>query len=208
LNTLNKVANPNFTTGKYNFAASDGTTVIDVPVDWKPWTKGVWPQYYQEGNPQHIFDDFAAWSFTTAYEKMQGGLYQVFFDLQPGAVYRANCWMFAYAGPGTAGTPSEGYVRMKLGIDPKAGTNVDSSSVLWGIEHANMLGTVANVFADDYTSRDVYAPYTVMFTAISPAATIWVWAEGDYAYNRSVVTVDSCEMRAIGWASDFGEPSP
>jgi len=208
LNTLNKIANPNFTEGEDRFVAPDGRVVTAAPHDWGVWAEGALPEYYQEGNPQHILDDFAAWSWTLANEPMNAGLYQQFHDLMPGGFYRATCWMFAYAGDGVPGTPSTGTIRLQIGIDPLGGEDPDAPSVIWGFEYANMLGNITNLFQDAYVAEDVYAPYTISFTAVDARATIFLRARGNDAYPRSSVTVDSCSMYALGWADQFGEPMP
>jgi hypothetical protein len=209
LNTLNKIANPNFTTGQYNYTAPDGTVITGVPAEWLPWADlsvGGWPHYEEEQHPAHHFveSDWASWRFYTEYSNFRGGLMQHFFDLQPGAVYRANCWMFAHAGEPGVGLPSEGYINLRMGIDPLNGNSPDAPSIVWGITHANMIGSVANVQGDVYTAHDLFDPYTVIFIAPSPSATLWVEARTTYPFHRNEVWIDSCEMRAIGWAEDFG----
>jgi hypothetical protein len=206
---LNKIANPNFTTGQYNYTAPDGTVVTGVPAEWLPWADlsvGGWPHYEEEQHPAHHFveSDWASWRFYTEYSNFRGGLMQHFFDLQPGAVYRANCWMFAHAGAPGVGLPSEGYINLRMGIDPLNGNSPDASSIVWGITHANMIGSVANVPGDVYNAHDLFDPYTVMFIAPSSSATLWVEARTTYPFQRNEVWIDSCEMRAIGWAEDFG----
>jgi len=208
LNTLNKIANPNFTEGEDRFVAPDGRVVTTAPHDWGVWADGAMPEYYQEGNPQHILDDFAAWSWTLAGEVMNAGLYQQFNDLQPGGFYRATCWMFAYAGDGVPGTPSTGSIRLQIGIDPLNGEDPNAPSVIWGFEYANMLGNITNLFQDAYVAEDVYAPYTISFTAVDARATIFLRARGNDAYPRSSATVDTCSMYGLGWADQFGEPMP
>ena len=40
--------------------------------------------------PHHFPEDWAAWRVFVLWDVFRGGLYQKFFDLQPGAVYRAR----------------------------------------------------------------------------------------------------------------------
>ncbi len=212
LNKLNKVANPNFTTGKYTFTAPDGRSIPNVPSEWLAWadtTYGPWPNYDEELDPKHHFPaDWVSWHIWSIGANFRAGLYQKFTDLQPGAVYRANCWMFAYAGEDIKRIPATGFIKLRLGIDPLAGDSPNAPSIIWGIENANMIGSEANVLEDIYGPWDLFAPYTVIFTAPSARATLWIEGKTDFAYPMNSFWVDSCEMYAIGWASDFGMPMP
>ncbi len=196
LNTLNKIANPNFTTGKRTVLLPDGTSVNNVPTDWLPWVDrsyGVVPKYEEENHDAYHFpDDWVSWRLVADYSQFRAGLYQKFFDLQPGAVYRANCWMFAVAGQGVFGLPSDGYLNLRMGIDPRAGNSPDSGSVMWGMSNAAMIGNVANVIADKFTAYDLFQPYTVMFTAISSAATIWIEGKTTFAYPVNAYWIELC----------------
>lgn len=218
--TDNKIANPNFTGGatasdQYVYTAPDGTEVPGVPAEWFAWadtSAGIWPEFGPEQHPAHHFpDDWQSWKIHATYSTFRGGLWQQFTDLQPGFVYSAWCWMFAYAGDlGGQGYPSTGWVNMRLGIDPFGGTDPDAASVLWSVENANMIRNVANVIDDEYDAYDLFDPYQVMFTADSATATLWIEASIDFAYPSSTAWVDSCAMHALGpeWVYRSVEPTP
>lgn len=214
--TLNKVANPNFTAGGHADTMPDGTVVQNVPNDWLVWTRAtnpetgatVWPELYQEGNPKHIYADFAAWSIKTSFVALDSGLYQHKFDLQPGAVYQFSCYALVYSGDAIAGTPSTAPIYARLGIDPLAGDDPDAASILWSPWAEPRIGAEANVFADAYGPGDVYHRISVDFTAQSEEATLWIHGQSEFPTTASVLTVDSCQMRALGWEEQFYTGAP
>lgn len=202
----NKIANPNFTQGSTAQIEPDGTVIEGVPTDWIAYKRGLdieWPEYYQEGNPQHIDADFAAWSLTAAWREIDGGLMQRFFDLTPGMTYVASCRAFAYAGDGVAGTPSSHVVTVRLGVSPTANEDPFSNRIIWGPEITPMLGAVTNVINDVYGPEDVYETISASFIAVQPEATLFIDAQSGYAWQRSAVTVDSCNMHATGALFQF-----
>lgn len=211
LNTLNKIACPGFLCGVTDNAWNEG---------WEVWSEtSDWPVVMQEFNPQHILGkEQGQWAagqfvFSNFKEPARFGVKQVFFDLQPGAMYRVNGWGFAYVsdnrpGCGT-GLPSCGYATIQLGIDPLGGDDPESESIIWGIENANMLSALNNIWLDPqtldvYEPTDLYDPYTLTFIALQPVATLYVRIRADYAYPIATVTLDEFDMHAIGWADQFG----
>lgn len=203
LTTLNKVRNPSFTEGQYTYPA-DGVLVNNVPAEYVPYTlNGVYPDYYWQLDKRHVYDGWASYSFAVKGRALQGGLYQVLYDLQPGALYHAHCMGFAYAGRDAAGYPSEGMVVMQVGIDPQGGTTPLASSVIWSYPQVNMLGSVANLEFDAYLPGDVFHSMEVHFTAVQERNTLFIQAVSQQAYDRSEVTVDLCRVHAAGWAFEF-----
>lgn len=199
--TLNKVACPEFQCGV------DPET---GPMEgWLTYNRSDAPvEYWQEGNPRHILSSWAALSYGTTNNILDGGLYQVKDDLQVGAYYRLNCWAFAFAGDPLPGAPSTGFVRMRIGVDLTGGTDPDAEHVIWGVENANMLAGIREWFiptvgTDLYDPTDIYDPYTLGFVATSPDTSFFFDSVSDFAYTQSAVTIDDCALTALGWQNDL-----
>lgn len=215
LNTANKAACPNFQCqvneqGYFEQLGEDKIT------RWNAWTRsGETPKLGHEYNPQHILVGWRAGQleFNQFQNSANFGLYQTFSDLQAGAIYRVTGWGFGFAGPGDPpGTPSKGWVKIWVGIDPYGGTDPDADTVIWSAENANMLGALLNVsncldMNDVYTPQDIYDPYGLDFAAISNTATLFIRVETDFAYNVATATFDGFTVNAVGWVEDYGLPA-
>ncbi len=193
----NLLTNPSFEGGTYDQVA-DGVT--HVPNGWVAWwstASGLYkPAYEIEQHPPHVRDGSSAARYYTAYTNHDAGLYQQ-VNVTAGTTYRFVAWGFIWStNDPVVGTPSTADSNLRIGIDPKGGTDPFASSVIWS-------GAVS--------ARDTYQKFTVEAKAEASKITVFLRNTTLWPMARNDAFWDDTALRAVsgsGGGAQATNPPP
>lgn len=179
----NLLTNPSFEGGTYDQVA-DGVT--HVPNGWVAWWStagGLYkPAYEIEQHPPHVRDGSSAARYYTAYTNHDAGLYQQ-VNVTAGTTYRFVAWGFIWStNDPVVDTPSTADSNLRIGIDPKGGTDPFASSVVWS-------GAVS--------ARDTYQKFTVEAKAEASKITVFLRNTTLWPMARNDAFWDDTALRAV-----------
>ncbi len=189
----NLLTNPSFEGGTYDQVA-DGVT--HVPNGWVAWWStagGLYkPAYEIEQHPPHVRDGSSAARYYTAYTNHDAGLYQQ-VNVTAGTTYRFVAWGFIWStNEPVVDTPSTADSNLRIGIDPKGGTDPFASSVIW---------------SPAVSARDTYQKFTVEAKAEGNKITVFLRNTTLWPMARNDAFWDDTALRAVSGSGTGAQPT-
>lgn len=157
---------------------------------WTPWwakprDSDVNPEYKPADpvytNPKRVRSGAAAQQYFSFARTHRAGVYQR-VGVQPGQPYCFRVWGHSWSANDDENAysgPVYGDLLMKVGIDPKGGTQWDSSNVVWGFERLQY---------------DYYGRFGVCATAQADHVTVFTYSSPNWPVKHNDVYWDDAEL--------------
>jgi LysM repeat protein len=190
----NLLVNGGFESG---FASLAGPSPRNVATGWTPWNapRAATMPSFQNATPRYLAASAASASgvvprirsgsnaqiFYAFYETFDGGIYQQVTGITPGTELRfsvyAYVWSTTYDDPNISEDP--GIVAVRVGIDPRGGTDGLSSNV---------------VYSTPVVAYDAFREYSVITRAESSTVTVFVRASIGEPVQYSYIYLDDAVL--------------
>ncbi len=155
-----------------DFVELTGAAPRNVAKSWTPWhippsdTSPSFanhdPHYDKETDRIHLDESGNAQKYFTLFATHKGGVYQQVDDLTTGMTYRFSIYAYVWSSSFEDADVSEdpGAVVVRVGIDPKGGTDGASGDIIWSTSATFLY--------------DAYRQYAVIATAETTTITVFV----------------------------------
>jgi LysM repeat protein len=187
------------------FQPFEGNSSITVAEGWKPWWvyqdvhdpdwRNRTPAFEQATSSNRVHSGSSAQQYSTAFGTHTAGIYQQVSGRTPGEQLRFSIWAYAWSSSYDEECCSvdNGFVDLRIGIDPYGGLNPFSTNVVWSSPEQ---------YYDSWGQLEVDA------VAASDTVTVFFWSAPLYPVKHNNIYIDDAELTVAGQATPPTSPSP
>jgi LysM repeat protein len=187
------------------FQPFEGNSSIMVAENWAPWWvyqdvqdpdwRNRTPAFELATSSNRVHSGSSAQQYSTAFGTHTAGVYQQVSGRTPGEQFRFSIWAYAWSSSYDEECCSvdNGFVDLRIGIDPSGGLNPFSTDVTWSSPEQ---------YYDQWGQLEVEA------VAASSTVTVFFYSAPRYPVKHNNIYIDDAELIVTGQTTPPASPSP